>query len=58
MSFLLELEALKQAIFTPPKIVHFWIGDNDYGAKVSSGLYFLSVKAGNSIKTAKILLLK
>ena len=35
-----------------------WIGDNDYGAKVSSGLYFLSVKAGNSIKTAKILLLE
>jgi flagellar hook assembly protein FlgD len=35
-----------------------WRGDNDYGLKVSSGLYFLSIKAGNSIKTAKVLLLE
>ena len=35
-----------------------WRGDNDYGEKVPSGLYFLSIKAGNTIKTAKILLLE
>ena len=35
-----------------------WNGDNDYGENVSSGLYFLSIMAGNSIKTAKVLLLE
>ena len=35
-----------------------WNGDNDYGENVSSGLYFLSIIAGNSIKTAKVLLLE
>ena len=35
-----------------------WNGDNDHGENVSSGLYFLSIMAGNSIKTAKVLLLE
>jgi len=35
-----------------------WNGDNDYGDNVPSGLYFLSIKAGNTIKSAKILLLE
>ena len=35
-----------------------WNGDNDYGESVSSGLYFLSIMAGNSIKSAKVLLLE
>ena len=35
-----------------------WNGDNDYGDNVPAGLYFLSIKAGNTIKSAKILLLE
>ena len=35
-----------------------WNGDNDHGVNVSSGLYFLSIKAGNTIRTAKVLLLE
>ena len=35
-----------------------WNGDNDYGDNVPAGLYFLSIKAGNTIKTAKIVLLE
>ena len=35
-----------------------WNGDNDHGDNVPSGLYFLSIKAGNTIKSAKILLLE
>ena len=35
-----------------------WSGDNDHGENVSSGLYFLSIKAGNTIRTAKVLLLE
>ena len=35
-----------------------WNGDNDHGENVSSGLYFLYIKAGNTLRSAKILLLE
>jgi flagellar hook assembly protein FlgD len=35
-----------------------WNGDNDHGDNVPAGLYFLSIKAGNTIRSAKILLLE
>jgi hypothetical protein len=36
----------------------FWDGNNDNGESVSTGLYFLSIKAGNTWSTAKLLLLE
>jgi len=38
--------------------IQYWKGDNDNGEKVSAGLYLLSIKAANNIKTAKLLFLK
>lgn len=40
------------------KYRQYWKGDNDNGQKVSAGLYLLSIKAVNNIKTAKLLFLK
>ena len=35
-----------------------WNAIDNYGQKVSAGLYFYTIEAGNSIKTGKMLLLK
>ena len=53
-----HIKTVKQIFMSAGRYSLSWEGDNDYGVKMSSGLYFLSIKASNSIKTAKILLLE
>ena len=53
-----RIKTIKQIFKSKGRHSVSWNGNNDYGVKVSSGLYFLSINAGNSIKTAKILLLE
>ena len=35
-----------------------WHGTNDFGKRVSTGIYFLQITAGQDIQTQKMLLLK
>jgi hypothetical protein len=35
-----------------------WNGDNNYGSKVSSGIYLYKIEAGNFMMTKKMILLK
>ena len=49
---------IKQYYGTKGRHSIHWNGNNDNGENVSAGLYFLSIKAGNTLSSAKILLLK
>jgi hypothetical protein len=42
----------------PGKYQFIWNGVNEKGLKVSTGIYFLQIQAGNDIHTQKLLLLK
>ena len=53
-----HIKTINQIFQSKGRHIVSWRGDNDYGEKVPSGLYFLSIKVGNTIKTAKILLLE
>lgn len=35
-----------------------WFGDDDYGRRLTSGVYFLQMKTGDKMQTGKVLLLK
>ena len=53
-----KIKTIKQSQGSKGTYRILWSGDNDHGENVSSGLYFLSIKAGNTIRTAKVLLLE
>jgi len=35
-----------------------WNGNNEVGSKVSAGLYFYRIKAGNFVQTHKMIMIK
>ena len=49
---------LKKDKLNPGKYQFIWKGINDKGTKVSTGIYFLQIQAGDNLHTQKLLLLK
>ncbi len=49
---------LKNNIQNPGSYKIIWNGDNSYGEKVSSGIYFLQVKHNAELLTKKLMLIK
>jgi len=55
---MLELGVKKAGAYTSKDEAAYWDGRNDYGDRVSSGLYFYTIKAGDFTRTRKMVLIK
>jgi hypothetical protein len=53
-----RVKTLEDSDMTPGKHVVPWDGGSDFGMRVGSGIYFYRLKAGDYVKTRKMILLK
>jgi flagellar hook assembly protein FlgD len=54
----LDLGQKQAGFYTSKNRAAYWDGRNEYGERVSSGLYFYTIQAGGYTATRKMLLLK
>jgi len=52
------VKTLQDANQSPGRYERIWDGKNEFGNKVSSGVYFYQLRAGNFLQTKKLILLK
>jgi flagellar hook assembly protein FlgD len=50
------VRTLRKGIMTPGYYHLAWDGTNEAGAEVSAGVYFISISAGSSLYTKKVVL--